>query len=56
MAGELSANTAVSLNLSPYRTEPYTYQTYQTFKNDFSITNRQKLKVKLYSERARLTV
>ena len=45
--------TAVSSNLSPYRTVPYLYQ---TLKTNFAKTARQKLKVKLYSHRARLTL
>ena len=45
--------TAVSPNWSPYRTEPYLNQ---TLKTDFSNTTRQKLKVKLYSDRAMVTL
>ena len=41
-------NTAISSNLSPYPN--------QTLKSNFSKTLRQKFKVNLYSDRARLTL
>ena len=43
-----SYSISISPNSSPY--------TNQTLKSDFSITTRQKLKVKLYSKQAMLTL
>ena len=43
-------NTVISANLFPYR------MCNVTLKLNFSITSRQKLKIKLYSDRARLAL
>ena len=45
--------TAVSSILSTYRIEPYPNQTLET---NFSKSTRQKLKVKVYSNRTRVTL